>query len=331
MSTIQDLLTEKLRPKKFEHLILTERVRTSLGNGRLMQNVLLFGSPGTGKTSAAKVLAAGSPSMYINVSDESSVDVIRTKITDFCSSIAIDFENIIENVNAPMQENGLPIKVIILDEIDGASDQFFKALRATIEKYAKNCRFIATCNYINKIPETIQSRFECISFDFANRQEENEIREEWKKRIGTILTKLGIEADPIALDDLVDRNFPDMRSILNKIQSFDIQGVKKLTQDKVKEMNWDFEDLYKVIAGKPSPIENYEYILSNYSSMVEDVMSKIGTEFIHWLKEKHQDRVKFVPNILITTADHQAKRHLVIDPIVCLLSLCFNVQKILNP
>jgi len=330
MATVQDLLTEKLRPKRFEHLILTERVRTSLGNGRLMQNVLLYGSPGTGKTSAAKVLIAGSPNMYINVSDESSVDVIRTKITDFCSSIAIDFEEEI-NPNAPMQDNGLPIKVIILDEIDGASDQFFKALRATIEKYAKNCRFIATCNYINKIPESIQSRFECISFDFANKQEENEVRAEWKKRITHILDKIGITAEPEALQELVDRNFPDMRSILNKIQSFDIQGIKKITKDKVKEMNWDFEELYKILAGKPNPIDNYEFIMSNYSSMVEDVMGKIGTEFIHWLKEKHPERTKFVPNILITTADHQSKRHLVIDPIVCLLSLCFNVQKILNP
>jgi len=330
MSTIQDLLTEKLRPKRFEHLILTERVRTSLGNGKLMQNVLLYGSPGTGKTSAAKVLIQGAPSMYINVSDESSVDIIRTKITDFCSSMAIDFEEE-ENVNAPKQDNGLPIKVIILDEVDGASDQFFKALRATIEKYAKNCRFIATCNYINKIPESIQSRFECISFDFANRQEENEIREEWKKRIGHILGKIGIEADEEALTELVDRNFPDMRSILNKIQSFDIQGVKKITKDKVKELNWDFEDLYKLLSSKPNPIVNYEFIVSNYSSMVEDVMGKIGTEFILWIKEKQEDKIKFIPNILITTADHQSKRHLVIDPIVCLLSLCFQVQKILNP
>ena len=136
MAAIKDLLTEKLRPKKFQHLILSDRVRNALGNGKLMQNVLLYSSPGTGKTSAAKVLAYGSPSLYINVSDESSVDIIRTKITDFCSSMAIDFGEE-ENPDAPKMENGQPIKVIILDEVDGASDQFFKALRATIEKYAK--------------------------------------------------------------------------------------------------------------------------------------------------------------------------------------------------
>lgn len=329
MSTIQDLLTEKLRPKRFEHLILTKRVKTSLGNGKLMQNVLLYGSPGTGKTSAAKVLIQGCPSMYINVSDESSVEVIRTKITDFCSSMAIDFEE--GDENAPKQDNGLPIKVIILDEVDGASDQFFKALRATIEKYAKNTRFIATCNYINKIPESIQSRFECISFDFANKSEENEIRAEWKKRLEHILSKIGITADAEALNELVNRNFPDMRSVLNKIQSFDIQGIKTITSEKVKELNWDFEELYKMLSDKPNPIDNYEFILSNYSSMVEDVMGKIGTEFVLWIKEKHPEKIKFVPNILITTADHQSKRHLVIDPVVSLLSLCFTVQKILNP
>lgn len=330
MPTIHDLLTEKLRPKRFEHLILTDRVRTALGNGKLLQNVLLYGSPGTGKTSAAKVLSNGSPCLYINVSDESSVEVIRTKITDFCSSMAIDFESE-ESSNAPKQENGLPIKIVFLDELDGGSDQFFKALRGTIEKYAKNTRFLATCNYVQKVPDSIQSRFECINFDFANQQEEDEIKKEWKKRIGQILTKVGIAADGSALDEFIKRNFPDMRSVLNKIQSFDIQGIKTLTSEKINESNWDFEDLYKMLISKPDPIGNYEFIVSNYSSMVEDVMGKIGSEFIKWIKEKHADKAKFVPNIIITTADYQAKRHLVIDMTISLLALCMQIQKILNP
>ncbi len=327
--TVQDLLTEKLRPKKFNQLILTERVKSALGNGKLSQNIILYGSPGCGKTSSAKVLAAGSPSLYINISDESSVETIRTKITDFCSSVSVmDFGD--EEDVAPIRENGLPIKIIILDEAEGGSDQFFKALRGTIEKYAKNCRFICTTNFINKIPEAIQSRFECINFDPINKAEENELRTEWTTKIKIVIGKLNITMDDDALAEFVNRNFPDMRSALNKIQSFNIQGIKNINSEKVKELNWDFEDLYKLLYEKPNPIENYKFIVSNYSSMVEDVMNKIGTEFIDWIAEKHPEKTNSIPSIIITTATHQAQRHQVIDPIISCCSLAFSIQKILN-
>ena len=83
---IQDLLTEKLRPKEIRHMILPPRIRVLFENKGLNQNVLLAGSPGCGKTTLAKILAKDLPHLFINVSDESSVDTIRTKINDFCSN-----------------------------------------------------------------------------------------------------------------------------------------------------------------------------------------------------------------------------------------------------
>jgi DNA polymerase III delta prime subunit len=326
---IKELLTEKLRPKKFEHLVLPSRIKTALGNGTIMQNVLLYGSPGTGKTSAAKVLAAGSPSLYINISDESSVEVIRTRITDFCSGMPI-MDDLDENPLAPKQDNGQPYKIVILDEIDGGSDQFFKALKATIEKFHKSCRFIATSNYVNKVPEAVQSRFECINFDFVNKDEENVVKAEWTARVKTLFTKLEITVDEAAMTEFVSRNFPDMRSALNKIQSFSIRKLTTLTAEQVKELNFDFEDLYKMISDKPDPVKNYEFILSNYSGMVEDVMTSLATEFIQWIREKRPDKIVVIPQIIISNAAHQAQRVHVIDPVVSLLSLCFSIQKMLQ-
>ncbi len=326
---IKELLTEKLRPKKFEHLVLPSRIKTSLGNGTIMQNVLFYGSPGTGKTSTAKVLAAGSPTLYINISDESSVDVIRTRITEFCSSMPI-VEDLEENPLAPKQENGQPYKIVILDEVDGGSDQFFKALKATIEKFHKSCRFIATSNYVNKVPEAVQSRFECINFDFVNKEEENIVKAEWTGRVKTLFDKLGIAVDEGAMNEFVSRNFPDMRSALNKIQSFSIRGVTSLTAAQVKELNWDFEDLYNMLIAKPDPIKNYEFIHSNYSGMVDDVMSSLTSEFIMWIREKQPEKVNAIPQIIISGAAHQAQRVHVIDPTVSLLSLCFTIQKLLQ-
>jgi len=317
---IQELLTEKLRPKKFEHLVLSQRIKDALGNGILHQNVILFGSPGTGKTSAAKVLVNGYPFIYVNASDEGNIEMIRTKITNFCSTISVmdDMEG--------DRGSYVPIKYVILDEMDGGSDKFYEALRATIEKFAKNTRFIGTVNFINKIPDALRSRMENINFDFVNKEEEEEVRIEWTKRIEVLMNKLGIETTEVALNLFVDRNFPDMRSALNKIQSFHIQGLKVLTADKVKELNWSFIDLYTMIMKKPNPVETYKFVVSELSQKVDEAMDALGNEFIQWLETEHPDKINVIPHIIIANIDHQSKRNVVIDRVGCLVSLVYTIQ-----
>ena len=123
-----------------------------------------------------KILVKDNPYLYINCSTESSIDVLRTKIVEFCSSLSV-------------LDGEKKLKLVILDEIDGvSSDQFFKGLRGEIERFAKTARFIATCNYINKVPDNIQSRFECISFDF-NQDESAEIEKQYILRVYQILKK----------------------------------------------------------------------------------------------------------------------------------------------
>ena len=162
MQSLNQLFTEKYRPKNLKELILPDAVMNKFKDG-LVQNMLFAGSPGTGKTSCAKAVVNQFelPYLYINASTDTSVDVIRTRIIDFCSTVSI------------MDKPGT-FKVVILDEVDGVSDQFFKALRATMEQFASNSRFIATCNYINKLPDPILSRFEVINFDF-DKEEETEL------------------------------------------------------------------------------------------------------------------------------------------------------------
>jgi replication factor C small subunit len=257
------------------------------------------------------------PSLFINVSDESSVETIRTKISDFCSTISV-------------LDGKSSKKVVVLDEFDGASDQFYKALRGTIEKFAGNTRFIATCNYINKVPDAIQSRFEVIDFNPVNSEEENELRAEWRSRVTLILGKIGISMDNDAMIEFEKSYYPDFRSALNKIQSWMIEGVKNIDQKRVKEFGWSYEDVYKLIFSTKDPIKNYQEIVGTYQGKVDDVMSALGDEFIDWIINNKPESAKIIPAVIVLVAEHQAQRIQVIDPMVSLLSLIFQIQKLVD-
>jgi len=312
---IQELLTEKLRPRELRHMILPPRIYNIFENG-LGHNVLLSGSPGCGKTTLAKILAAPFPHLFINVSDESSVETIRVKINDFCSTVSI-------------MDGKSSKKVVILDEFDGASDQFYKALRGTIEKFAGNARFIATCNYINKVPDAIQSRFEVIDFNPVSSQEEEDLKSEWNKRIRLILKKTGIEIDDNSLNHFQKNYYPDFRSALNRIQTWMIEGVKVVDNNKINEFGWSYEDIYNLIVTSKDPIKNYQNISSEYQGKVDDVMSALGTEFIDWIIKNKPDLSNIIPAVIVMVADHQSQRTQVIDPMVSLLSLVFSIQKLI--
>jgi len=313
---IQELLTEKLRPKELKHMILPQRISNIFLNG-LGHNVLLSGSPGCGKTTLAKILALPFPHLFINVSDESSVDTIRNKINEFCSSMSV-------------LDGKSSKKIVVLDEFDGASDQFYKALRGTIEKFASNTRFVATCNYMNKIPEAIQSRFEVIDFNPIDSSEETALKDEWKSRIKIILAKIGISIDDDSLETFQKNYYPDFRSALNRIQTWMIEGVKEVDSQKIKEFGWSYEDLYKMIVESKDPVKNYQILVGEYSGKVDDIMSALGNEFIYWIIGNRPELSRIIPAVIILVASHQAQRVQVIDPMISLLSLFCSIQKLIE-
>ena len=311
------LLTEVLRPKKLEHLILVPRVRAALGDGTLEQNYLFYSTPGTGKTSAAKVLAGNYPYIYINCSDETGVDTVRDKISKWCSTISV-------------MDGAESLKVVILDELDGVSDQFFKALRGTIEKFAEQARFIGTCNYFNKIPEPMHSRFTMINFDCLDSEEEDFLFKEQVKRAAGVLKKLNISYTQDAVEELVKRCSPDMRKLFNKIQSMQISKITELTRDSIMKTEWSFEDIFKICIGPPDAYKNYTFLINQYNSRVDDVLGALGNEFPKWLEENCSTKVHLLPGIIIEIASYQAQRVHVIDPAISMLACIYRIQTILN-
>lgn len=317
MQSINQLFTEKYRPKNLEELILPDAVMNKFKDG-LVQNMLFAGSPGTGKTSTAKAIVNQFelPYLYINASTDTSVDVIRTRITDFCSTVSI------------MDEPGM-FKVVILDEVDGVSDQFFKALRATMEQFASNSRFIATCNYINKLPDPILSRFEVINFDF-DKEEETELTKKYIRRVYDICKQEEMTIEKEALVEFVRRNFPDLRSTLNKLQGFKTQGTNNITVGDVKRFNSVYKDVFELIFNETDPAKNYQLLVSNYANRVDDILQTLGEEFVEYIQQEQLQSVKHIPQIIISVAKHQQQRVHVIDPVITMLSCVYEIQGIIK-
>jgi DNA polymerase III delta prime subunit len=317
MSFSNILLTEKYRPKTLEDLIIPERIRTKLNDG-VYQHLLFFGSPGTGKTSAAKAMCNqfDLEYRYINASDETSVDVIREKITKFCTT-------------ASLTSLEGKLKVVILDEIDGVSDQFNKALKATMDSFSKNTRFIATTNHINKIPEAVLSRFEQINFDFT-KEEENEQLKFYMKRVYEIVKNEGAEIEKPALVELVKRKFPDLRNTLTVLQGYIAEGKTLITIDDVKKFHGVFKDVYELIFNNTDPVKNYQYLASEYSNRVDDVLAGLGGDFVEYVQMEQPAAAKHIPQIVIAVAEHQAQRTQVIDQVVTMLSCVYTLQSIIH-
>lgn len=317
MSTINQLFSEKFRPKNLEQLIVPSRIKNELNKG-LVQNLLLYGSAGTGKTSTLFILSQGHPFLYINASSERGIDTIREKISKFCSTISLE----------DGKEN---LKCVILDELDGATEEFYKALRAVMERYSQTARFIASCNYIQKIPEPVRkSRFHHISFDPINKVEEDFLLSEYEKRVGAILKAANITSTPKVLKKFVKNEFPDLRALMNKIQSLFLRGVKVLDETNFN-VNFDFKDLFDLcLKGPEKPYENYKFIVNQYGSKIDDSLTALGSDFPEYLKNVASDKIDKLPMVLIAVAEYQYQKPFVIDPLITLLACVFKIQTILK-
>jgi len=210
------LWVEKYRPKKISECILSEHLKetfTEFLKQKEIPNLLLSGTAGTGKTTVARALCEelGADYIIINGSDEGrQIDTLRNKIKNFASTVSLTEES--------------NHKVVIIDEADYMNaDSVQPALRNFIETFYNNCRFIFTCNYVNKIIPALHSRCTVIDFKIVNGQVQK-TASAFMKRMEDILKLENIEYDKKVLAELIMKYRPDFRRTINELQRYSVRG-----------------------------------------------------------------------------------------------------------
>lgn len=322
MSVNELLLWEKYRPKKLEDIILLPRIEKEFKNG-VSQHYIFHGHYGTGKTSLARILigrySKETPFIEINCSLDTSIDLLRDQINDFCKFSSI-------------MDTSSDIKYVFLDEFERVSANFQDAFKAFIEKYHRNVRFIITTNHINKINGGLKSRIKQINFDCQNLDEEKFLKKEIYKRVTTeILPKENGEIPKDDLVTIINKKFPDFRAIVVDVQSCLETG--ELTNGSGNVSNKVKIDLFNQLYDEQDFEKTYHFLMSNFGAEKIDVMLKLlGTPFIEWCISEKKESVNRLFETAYIIADYTSKLETATDPIILGLTVIGKFRDILkNP
>lgn len=304
------LWTEKYRPKTIEECILPERLKTPFQeyvNQKNIPNLLLSGGAGVGKTTVAKAMCneIGCDYMVINGSDESGIDVFRTKIKNYASSMSLSGGR----------------KVIIIDEADYLNPNSTQpALRNAIEEFAGNCSFIFTCNFKNRIIEPLHSRCAVIEFGLKN-GEKAKMAGSFFKRIQSVLQSEKVDYDDAVIAELVKKHFPDFRRIINEMQRYSQFG--KIDSGILVQMgDVEISNIVKYI--KEKDFGSIRKWVATTEIDAATLYRKLYDGLYEVLKPQS------IPQAVIIIADYQYKQAFVADPeintVACLTELMVSVE-----
>jgi len=303
------LWVEKYRPRTLDECILPDAqkdvFKQFVASGEI-PNMLLCGTAGTGKTTVARALCneIGCDYIVINGSEESGIDVLRTKIKNFASTVSFE---------------GKP-KVVILDEADYLNPNSTQpALRAFIEEFSKNCRFIFTCNFKNRIIAPLHSRTTVVEFKLVNGQKKK-MATKFHKRMMDILKTEGVEYNDKVLAELLMKHFPDYRRVLNELQRYSAGGViDEGILSNLSELNT--KALADALADKDWK-KMRQWVANNVDSDPQTVYRKVYDTLL--------ERAKQVPQFVLIIADYQYKAAFVADQEInltaCLTEIMANVE-----
>ena len=307
------LWVEKYRPRTIEECILPDDLKNTFSkiieSGEL-PNMLFTGTAGLGKTTVAKAICNELDLDYIviNGSEEGNIDTLRGKIKQFASTVSL--------------QGG--IKVVILDEADYLNPQSTQpALRAFIEEFSNNCRFILTCNFKNRIIEPLHSRCGVYEFGFASKAIATACAGKFMNRVTTILDSEGITYDKSTVANLIMKYMPDWRRVLNELQRYGIAtgNIDSHVLNNMGDRN--FESLFDYLKNK------------DFKKMRKWVVDNIDTDasaIFRGIYDRMGDKVQphSIPQLVLILADYQYKNAFVADHelnvVACLTEVMANVE-----
>ena len=300
------LWVEKYRPRKLTEYVgnehLKQKVSDYLQSGDV-PHLLFFGKAGTGKTTLAKLIVNSINCDYIiiNASDENNVDTVRNKVKGFASTIGFK-----------------DMKVIILDEFDYMTPNAQAILRNLMETFSKHCRFILTCNYVEKVIDPIQSR--CQTFQIVP-----PTKKDVAVQISQILGKEGVSFQPTDLVPIIDSSYPDIRKIINTCQLNSTKG--KLKLDTTSVIDSDIKSKVVEILKSNDDKKNK---WKNIRQAVADARIQDFTELYSFLYEKVDDYGSGnTSNIILILSESQHKDALVVDKEITFMSCIIQIVGII--
>ena len=300
------LWVEKYRPRKLTEYVgnehLKQKVSDYLQSGDV-PHLLFFGKAGTGKTTLAKLIVNSINCDYIiiNASDENNVDTVRNKVKGFASTIGFK-----------------DMKVLILDEFDYMTPNAQAILRNLMETFSKHCRFILTCNYVEKVIDPIQSR--CQTFQIVP-----PTKKDVAVQISQILGKEGVSFQPTDLVPIIDSSYPDIRKIINTCQLNSTKGQLKL--DTTSVIDSDIKSkVVEILKGSDAKPNKWK----NIRQAVADARIQDFTELYTFLYEKVDDYGGTnTSNIILILSESQHKDALVVDKEITFMSCIIQIVGIL--
>jgi len=305
------LWVEKYRPQTIEKTILPFELKTTfeqiIKTGEL-PNMLFTGSAGLGKTTVAKALcnSLGLDYILVNGSEEGNIDTLRGKIKQFASSISL--------------QGGY--KVVILDEADYLNAQSTQpALRAFIEEFSNNCRFILTCNFKNRIIEPLHSR--CGVYEFnTSKKDLTVLATSFYKRARNILEQENVTYEHQDLVDIIMKHAPDWRRVLNELQRRSVDGVLS-SSGSSSSTGTEIDILMKYIKEKDFK-KMRSWVVNNIDTDASSIFRGIYDRMYNHMKPAS------VPQVVLILADYQYKQAFVADHelnvVACMTELMANVE-----
>ena len=301
------LWVEKYRPNRLEDCILPDELKNTFQqfiNQQNIPNLLLSGSAGVGKTTVAKAMLEelGADYIVVNGSLHGNIDTLRTEIMNFATTVSFSEGR----------------KYVILDEADYLNPQSTQpALRNFMEEYSKNCGFILTCNFKNRIIEPLQSRCSVIDFLFPKKLAPS-LAGSFFTRVKTILDEEQVKYDEKVLAEIIQRHFPDWRRVLNELQRYSVSGIIDIGILSNSSQN-AFKSLIALLNGKQFS-DMRKWVAQNIDSDPTSIMRQLYDSSSEVIKASS------IPQLVLLIGEYQYKSAFVADQEVNLVAFLTQVM-----